>query len=155
MRTSVKVTGGKALSAKLRKLPVVLLTPIKTEVVKGALQIWNEAKDSMRGSRTGRIYVMHTPYERVHQASAPGEPPAIDTASLVGHIAYEIDDDGLGASVGTNIIYGKWLEEGTKHMEARPWLAPAYNKFINGILVRMFNAARTAVKLLGEPGGKG
>ena len=95
---------------------------------------------SLHGS--GRIYHKTHP-TRIHQASAPGEPPAPDTGLLraaVGH-AVGTDSEGVygefGIATGHEIAaaerengatlsdIGVWLEFGTRHMEPRPWLRPS------------------------------
>jgi hypothetical protein len=95
---------------------------------------------SMHG--TGRIYRKSHP-TRIHQASAPGEPPAPDTGLLraaVGH-AVGTDAEGLYAEFGiatgptpaaaeregdtTISDIGIYLELGTRHLAPRPWLRPS------------------------------
>ena len=69
------------------------------------------------------------------QRSLPGEPPRKQTGRLQSSVAHE--RSGMVARVGTNVIYGRWLELGTTHMAARPWLrrslvemTPAVNAII-------------------------
>lgn len=73
-----------------------------------------EIKSRMRSSGGGRIYDLH-------QASAPGQPPAVDTGQLINSITTEIDDNS--ATIGTNVEYAMPLEFGTDRMAARPvWI---------------------------------
>ena len=58
-----------------------------------------------------------------HQASAPGEMPAIDTTALVNSIVAE--PDGTGAVVSTNMEYAARLEYGMAGMAPRPFFTPA------------------------------
>ena len=70
--------------------------------------------------------------------SAPGEPPRKEYGELRRSMTYEVDRNKLSAIVGTNKIYGKYLELGTKHMAARPFLRPAvdeHQKKLNDILL--------------------
>lgn len=67
----------------------------------------------------------------VHRASAPGEPPAVDTGLLRGSI--QIDPSGLSQSmptirVGTNLVYARPLEYGTFRMAPRPYMRPALKR---------------------------
>lgn len=63
------------------------------------------------------------------ERSAPGEPPRKQTGQLRRSVQAEVDRDALTARVGTNVVYGKHLELGTrKGLAARPWLRPAYLK---------------------------
>ncbi len=55
--------------------------------------------------------------------SKPGEPPHVQTGRLRASVAHE--RVGLVARVGTSLLYGRWLELGTVHMAARPWLRRA------------------------------
>jgi HK97 gp10 family phage protein len=57
--------------------------------------------------------------------SKPGQPPHVDTGRLRQSIAWELHSDGRGVRIGTNVNYGKYLEEGTRHMAPRPYLRPS------------------------------
>ncbi len=52
--------------------------------------------------------------------SRPGEPPHKQTGHLARSIAWEVE--GRVARVGTNVKYGRMLEEGTANMSPRPYL---------------------------------
>jgi len=56
--------------------------------------------------------------------SDAGEPPRRVTGRLSGSIAHEADRKKLIARVGTNVLYGKFLELGTRKMAARPFIRP-------------------------------
>ena len=79
---------------------------------------------------TGRIYRSRTG-TGYHQASAPGEPPAVDTKELVNSIAADVQETATGAEavVGSN-AYDKpvwrWLEFGTRRILPRPSARPAF-----------------------------
>ncbi len=71
--------------------------------------------------------------------SAPGEYPKKLTSNLRKNIQMEMDFSTLSARVGTNVVYGKFLELGTKNMRRRPWLsrglreaAPAMRRILSG-----------------------
>jgi len=92
------------------------------------LLVMNTAKQRiLKGPKTGRIYKKSNPV-RLHQASAPGESPASDTGTLVSRIVMEVDEQKLEATVGTTVWYAKFLELGTRLMEARPFLTPALDE---------------------------
>jgi HK97 gp10 family phage protein len=55
-------------------------------------------------------------------ASSPGEPPHRLKGLLLRSIAWEVDAPNNTGRVGTNLIYGKYLELGTTTMAARPFL---------------------------------
>lgn len=60
--------------------------------------------------------------------SRPGRPPGRVTGALFESIRIEIDDDGLGASIGSNLNYAIHLEFGTMDVTARPFLIPALER---------------------------
>lgn len=105
--------------------------------------------DMMRGPKTGRIYnVGKTPTKadraagrnfRSHQASAPGEAPAIDTGRLRQSIVSEITkrfpmvwEAVVGTSIkpaaGQERSYPEILEFGSAKIEPRPMWRPALEK---------------------------
>lgn len=66
---------------------------------------------------------------RTQGPSAPGEPPHIDEGNLRKNIFWWIDKPRpLSVAVGTTIDYGLHLEQGTRHMAARPYLRPSLDE---------------------------
>lgn len=61
---------------------------------------------------------------RGHQASAPGEAPAIDYGVLANSTQAYMETDTKGG-VGIGAEYGPHLELGTSNMEPRPFMVPA------------------------------
>lgn len=61
-----------------------------------------------------------------HGRSLPGDPPHAETGALKKSIFWKIVGDGV--IVGSALLYGYWLETGTKNMAARPYLEPTMNK---------------------------
>lgn len=53
--------------------------------------------------------------------------PMVRTGRLRGSITWRLGSDALGlfADIGTAVIYGKFLEEGTRNMQPYPFLRPA------------------------------
>lgn len=51
----------------------------------------------------------------------------VDTGDLKGSLAMEIvqSSDGLLARIGTNLVYGRYVNDGTRFMAARPFLTDA------------------------------
>ena len=99
----------------------------------------------------------YRPYRRggvIHWSSMPGRPPALDTgilrnsiASFVkvargfvkGSIGPDIDHIKAKAEAGTDVNYGLYLELGTRHMAARPFLRPTLRRLgkkINKIFIK-------------------
>lgn len=72
-----------------------------------------------------------------HQASAPGEMPAIDTGALVNSIQTLVR--GTEGAVYTNQEYAPHLEYGTVNMAARPFMTPAAERARGPFLRKMSN----------------
>jgi phage gpG-like protein len=97
-----------------------------SKVVKStALEIGRECRESMQEPKTGRIYYRGGGIE--HQASAPGEAPAIDYGMLVNSIQTEMQSE-LTAVTFTNMEYAEVLELGGTRRAARPFMGPAAEK---------------------------
>lgn len=94
---------------------------VRAVIEKTLKDIDETVKESMREEKSGSTYVRGG---KVHIASAPGEPPAIDTGMLVNSLFYRMQSDRLGI-YGTNELHGLILEFGGRKMAPRPWLKPA------------------------------
>jgi len=89
--------------------------------------IRNAELDVLKGSRSGKVY--KKPFSRAtYRASAPGEPPARRTGALRlnwnGAVRGGITSGNevkITAELQSNQDYSGYLEEGTPHMEARPY----------------------------------
>lgn len=86
------------------------------------------------GPKTGTIYRRRGVE---HQASAPGEPPASDTGTLVQRGDVEFDAFALRASVVFRTDYALALELGTERMEPRPYLRPSLDFNLPAIQARI------------------
>ena len=108
------------IKSNLLNLSADVKDEIGKAVMKLALELEADSKSQMAEGKSGRIY------ERggsTHQASAPGEAPAIDTGAYVNSIQTTETKDG--AEVGTNMEYGPFLEFGTSRIAKRPHFTPA------------------------------
>jgi len=93
------------------------------KIIKTAcLIVERDVKISMKPG-TGNEYLR--PGGKIHKASAPGEPPAVDTGRLRSSITHEIE--GTKGYVGTNVEYALALEIGIG-MKPRPFLRPALHQ---------------------------
>jgi len=63
-----------------------------------------------------------------HTASAPGQPPAVDTGTLRGSIQVEEPVTPTQAIIATHTDYAEFLEFGTSRMAARPYMRPALDE---------------------------
>lgn len=90
-------------------------------LVRTALSIESDVKDGMAAPHSGRIYGNH-------QASAPGEMPAIDLTNLINSITVDDSDRRrLQIYVYTNVEYAPMLEYGAPgaNLAPRPFFTPA------------------------------
>jgi len=90
-----------------------------------AIIVASHAKRLVSTAGTGTTKGKGGKEKRVYGAkpSRPGDPPNKQTGRLRGSITWEMV--GSVARVGTNLLYGRWLEHGTARMAARPWLRRA------------------------------
>jgi HK97 gp10 family phage protein len=103
------------LSAEMRRRVIDV-------VAKAARDVEANAKQGMQGPKSGAMYGNH-------QASAPGEAPAIDTGNLINSMDVSYENGGLTAYIGpADVEYGIYLEFGTLHMAPRPFMTPAAEK---------------------------
>ena len=89
-----------------------LRPPAEKAVLKAALHLERAIKKKLTGARTGRIYRSRG---RTHQASAPGEPPALVTGQLRNSITHTMPvwhGDNVSAEVGTSLDKAARLEFG-------------------------------------------
>ena len=135
--------------------------------VKRHLQTAFTAK--LTGPRSGRLYTTFFFTDKAgnvrpigsrapHQASAPGEPPAMDTGELLRRMSFSARRLPTGAEVKVKSMaeYSAFLEFGTSKMRARPYFrttmreeAPAIQRiWRDGIVARERAKAR-------ELGGRG
>lgn len=108
-----------------------VLSNVITELV---VETHSEAVRGIQGGpNTGRVYEKYAP-RRKHRASSAGQYPASDTGRLAASIGQQLPTDAtLIGKVGTDVIYGRYLEFGTSGMAARPWLLPSFEKAKVGV----------------------
>ena len=133
---------------KLEQRKVGLRREINKALAAGALLVEGTAKESIQAGGKGEVYESTfrmingrpVPYgsradepnlSPKHQASAPGDAPATDTGHLVNQIAVDaVKESGRDAYVivRSQAKYSNALEFGTRHIEPRPFMAPALQK---------------------------
>lgn len=118
MSTSIKIIRN--------RIPIVreeLHAKAAAEVRKAILRTEVEIKKSMASAKHGRLYRV-SKTGKPHQASAPGEAPAMDTGALANSIHTEMIGPLTGI-VYTNQEYAAALEFGFARLAARPFMRPA------------------------------
>lgn len=107
------------------------LAAIRATVTSFAWDIKRHIMAGFRAPKTGRAY--SRPQGRIHIASAPGEPPAIDTGRLDQSldIISGSQAGGYWSSVGSEVLYGAYLEAGSPetNLAKRPFAKPAADAF--------------------------
>lgn len=91
-------------------------------VVKGAGIIHARLNELLKEEGTGRTYPRGK--TGTHRASAPGMHPVTDSGNLAVHIFIALGEASLEAKIGTPVEYGRYLEDGTSKMAARPMWNP-------------------------------
>lgn len=107
-----------AILINLSNFPQIVENQVKAELPSRCLRATNalmHAKNNvLRGARSGKYYGRH-------RASAPGEPPAVQTGHLRGSSFSPITDSSHQPGIRSNAEYAEPLEYGTIHMAARPF----------------------------------
>lgn len=70
----------------------------------------------------------------------------VDTGRLRSSIRHKIDDDGLGATVGTDVTYAPHVEYGTVNQRSQPYLRPAWARHKSRFFKDLKNCAQVAGK---------
>lgn len=66
------------------------------------------------------------------EADAKAKAP-VDTGNLRNSIGTDITDGGYAAEIGPSASYGAYVEMGTRHMAAQPYLGPAFDRRAPGL----------------------
>jgi phage gpG-like protein len=123
---TIKVDGLQELAAEIRKRGAEAQDALARAVTATALDIRRDViRRHKKGPKTGRVYRRG---KREHQASAPGEAPAVDRGALMSSI-YFTQTNRMSATVGSRLAYAYWLEFGSQAVDARPSWIPATEKF--------------------------
>lgn len=97
--------------------------------VRAVNAIRNAELEILKGQRSGKVY--RKPYSKAtYTASAPGEPPARRTGDLrlnwngqvKSGVASTSGDTAIIAQLESGTSYAGYLENGTSHMAARPYV---------------------------------
>jgi HK97 gp10 family phage protein len=134
MTVNFKITGLDKLAARLITTRTSIAEGLGRAAIRGGFKVQGEAVMLVqRGPKTGEVYKRRTVK---HQASAPGEAPASDTGNLASNIVVDFIREGNAALVvvKSRAPYSIPLEFGTKNIEPRPFMRPAYRKHKNDII---------------------
>lgn len=102
------------------------IRPKASQVVRATAHgIEGDIKNAMRSPKSGRVYRRGG---RSHQASAPGEAPAVDMGQLINSIQVTNVSE-LTSVIGTNVRHAIPLEFGSRKMAPRPIWRPTVEKW--------------------------
>ena len=118
----------------LPQIAAALRPACRPVIEETCLEIKADIAVDMAEPKHGAIYPRGQTGE--HQASSPGESPAIDYGVLVASIQTEMLDDDLGV-VFEGADYSVHLEFGTERMAPRPHMAPAADRARAKFVARM------------------
>jgi HK97 gp10 family phage protein len=122
--TYAKVSGLESLAAQIEARSKNIQRAIAIGVNRGAELIRTETVKKIKNVGRGEVYERGK--GRVHQASAPGDPPAWDFGKLVR--GFKVINATPGpvctAKFASTTAYGPALEFGTRYMEPRPFMQP-------------------------------
>jgi len=138
------VEGVEALERKLDDIGRSVRLAVLRALHEGVRAIAVDARNSMRATK------VRWSEKGNYKASLPGYPPAIRTGYLHDSIVFGVDTTRLSGVVGTNASYGKYLEFGTRYMEPRPWLYPAYARNKRKILGALNSSIRNVLRRSGR-----
>lgn len=121
-------SAGAAIRAKVKDQVANVNRQVLSRGVRAVNAIRNAELEVLKGQRSGRQY--RKPFSKAtYTASAPGEPPARRTGNLRMHWNGQVRTEG-GTGNGVQVIaelesqeqYAGYLEHGTSHMAARPFV---------------------------------
>lgn len=115
-------------------------------LLQGGLMIQNTAVKSIVSTSPGSSTATRYGPERTVKVSPPGAPPNADTGRLHQSIKVAFNEGEKWVEVGTDVLYGAWLEFGTLTMPARPWLGPAYAKNRDRIIKMVQKVFKQSIK---------
>ena len=131
-RVDIKIDGIDDLLADLKRVGKIsdeLLVDTLNDIAMDTQQ--NAVRGIKRGPASGKTYKRGA---KTHKASAPGQYPMSDTGRLASNIEVNLATKAKKVSnVGTNILYGAYLEFGTSSMAKRPWLLRSFRKAAKGV----------------------
>lgn len=126
--SSTSISGaGSAVSMKVSEVRAKVNNQVVSRGVRAVNAIRNAELEVLKGQRSGKTYRKY-PFRSTYTASAPGEPPARRTGNLRMHWNGNVKTQSNGG--GVKVIaeleaqepYAAYLENGTSHMAARPFV---------------------------------
>jgi hypothetical protein len=127
---------------RIPKIRAELVPAVSAVLERGAYAVERRTKENMARPKSGREYRRGSV---VHVASAPGEPPAIDTGTLASSIR-TTRLSPLRYAVQASTIYARILYQGTTRMAPRPYLEPEARELVPHIRDEIARAVRRTAR---------
>ena len=131
------------ISKVFNNWPKQLKADIVDELTIGVVLIRNRILLSMRNTKRASWFYMRSGQR--HYPSAPGSPPAIDRGELIRAITMDADINSVEVGATAGAPYAQNLEDGTKKMKARPWLQPAVDAELTGVVERVIKRINKSI----------
>lgn len=110
------------MSVSIKQIVGSIVSQVETQtlarVTRASVALKNASMEVLSGPRSGRSY--RKPNGGTYIASAPGEPPAARTSTLMGSFR-PLQPDPHTAAIETSVPYAALLENGTGRMAPRPY----------------------------------
>jgi hypothetical protein len=123
----MSIDGADQVAEWMRRYGERVTAEMARVVIRAAFRVDLDVKNAIEsGPTTGVVYNRGPGQNRsaVHQSSAPGEAPALDTGRLWASLYFR-QVNRLQAEIGANAKYGSALEFGTARVQPRPAWLPA------------------------------
>jgi len=108
---------------------------LKQRLAQAAMEIHKNVvlliQKQSNGGAVKRYYRGRKP--KIVVVSKPGEAPNSDTGALIRSYRFRIDTASKSATVGSSSPYAAPLELGSRFIEARPHLQPAFDAYVAGV----------------------
>ena len=129
--------GGRAVGGDLESVGISRISQFSG--LRGKRNVQSSARyiDTKTGKRVKKSEIEKRMRKTGSFRSKPGEVPWVQSNRLRGSITTEMHPTIPLGRVGTNVVYGKYLEFGTRRMAPRPFMRPALKKAIPIIQARL------------------
>lgn len=119
----VQVEGARLIRRKLERMPKNVRKAANSAITRSAREMADEMRRSIKASSGSYLF-----YPPSHWSSPPGTPPNNWTGALLRSIrvTQRATLARADAEVTVAAPYAAYLEFGTRHMEPRPFIAPAF-----------------------------
>ncbi|MGI6224825.1 MAG: hypothetical protein ACOYJ1_01080 [Peptococcales bacterium] len=122
------------MSVSIKAIVADIVSQVEAQIparaTRCSIVLKNTSMEVLSGPRSGRTY--RKPNGGTYIASAPGEPPAARTSTLMGSFR-PIQDEPNVAGIYTSVPYAAKLEEGTSRMARRPYRERTIEQSMPGI----------------------